>query len=133
MCALKLEPYSAELEIRTSAPGSSDMWSDILTRYMEELARRCDVAGPCVIGHIKGLALSKDNGYLRISVISSSHPPETEGSLSRPVDELKFTLNIIVYGLSRECLDQVARESAHKIRSSEIISIIVQPLSHHHK
>ena len=52
---LRLEPYAASLH--WNLPRAEGQWEAMLAAYLETLARRCEEAGPCVVGHIKALAL----------------------------------------------------------------------------
>ncbi len=97
---------------RWSFLGDAGKWETLITEYLETLARRCDETRKCIIGHIKALALFPDGGYLRVSVVSSTVAAGVEGSVSMGCTELVLTLNVIVYGLGRELLEQITRETA---------------------
>ena len=65
MAELILEPYAVSQHWDLRADGK---WETILSEYLETLARRCHEAGPCVVGHIKALALLPAGGYVQVSI-----------------------------------------------------------------
>jgi len=111
MSDLTLESYAARLHFHLEAAMSKEQWQKNLSQYMEELARRCEETGPCVIGHIKALALFADGRYLRVSVVSSTIPAELDGNPPISFKELNVTLNVLVYGLSRDVLQQIVEKT----------------------
>ncbi len=131
MSELSLEPYAAHLHLSLDTVMSKKKWQKIVTHYLEALARRCDETGGCVIGHIKALALFADNQYLRVSVISSSHPADIEGNPPESFKELKMTLNVLVYGLSRDVIQRLVYEAASDLNSPFKGHIALEPLGFH--
>lgn len=117
MAELTLEPYAARLRWHLPSAVASHEWEAILSEYLEALARHCDEAAPCVIGHIKGLALFPNGDYLRISIVSPARPADVEGNASEHYAELTLTLNVLVYGLSRDVLERLAQETAADVAS----------------
>lgn len=118
MAELILEPYAISLhwsrpvELQADQSKPDTPWKTVLSRFLEDLAQRCHASGPCVIGHIKALALFPSGGYLRLSVIAPHLPATAEGEA--PVDcvSLDLTLNVIVYGLPRESLENATLAAA---------------------
>lgn len=113
MAELILEPYAVKQ--RWSLSGEAGRWEILIAEYLETLARRCHQAGKCIIGHIKALALFPDGRYLRVSVVTSELPAGVEGSVPANCTELVLTLNVILYGLSREVLERISRETADEL------------------
>jgi len=109
MAELILEPYSVNQRWRLF--GDADKWKNLISEFMETLARRCHETGKGLIGHIKALALFPDGGYLRISVVSPTVAAGVEGSVPMGCTELVLTLNVLVYGLGRELLERITREA----------------------
>ncbi len=110
MAELILEPYTVKQRWRLI--GDADRWENLISEYLETLARRCHETGKGMIGHIKALALFPDGGYLRVSVVSPTLPAGVEGSVPTGCTELLLTLNVIVYGLARDALERLTREVA---------------------
>ena len=108
---MTLEPYAARLNFKMPSPLTGREWQLMLAQYMEALARHCSEAGPCVIGHIKGLAAFPDNGFLKISVISPDHPVDVDGVVPENLSEISFALNVLVYGHTREMIARLNRET----------------------
>ena len=109
MAELILEPYA--INQRWKLFGDADTWENLISEFMETLARRCHETGKGIIGHIKALALFPDGGYLRISVVSPTLPAGMEGSVPMGCAELVLTLNVIIYGLERDALERFTRET----------------------
>jgi hypothetical protein len=121
---LILEPYAVEQRWQTAAPLPGTAWQELLGAYLADLARACAAwhADPnpavgqperrVVIGHIKALAIFPDGGYLRISAVSTAHPPTSGGQVPDGLAELKLTLNVLVYGLPRAAAQALAHDTA---------------------
>ena len=113
MAELILEPYTVKQRWRLF--GDADRWENLISEFMETLARRCHEPGKGIIGHIKALALFPDGGYLRVSVVSPTLPAGVEGSVPMGCTELVLTLNVIVYGVERDALERSTRETANHL------------------
>ena len=112
MAALIFEPLAAHLHFSLpDSPGISK-WAEILTQFLETLAKLCRNSGPCLIGHIKGLALLGDSSYVRLSVISASLPAQIETNASGDFSEMTVTVNMLVYGLPRKTLEGILEGTA---------------------
>ena len=110
MAELILEPYAVSQ--RWHLPQADGKWEALLGEYLETLARRCDETGTCVIGHIKALALFPGGGYVQVSVVSPALPANVNGNVPAGCTELELALNVIVYGLARDLVERVTRETA---------------------
>lgn len=111
MSDLILEPFATYVYFKFATNQSKEKWKKILMQFIETLVSRCDDAGPSVIGHIKALALFPEKRYLRVSAVSSAHPPEVEGNPPDSFSEMKLTLNLLVYGLNKNLLQRITQES----------------------
>ncbi len=111
MTELILEPYAINQRWTAFVPARS--WDRLIADYLEGIARRCQEMGPCLIGHIKGLALFDDGGYLRVSVVSPGRPTQVEGRVPAETTSLLLSLNVIVYGRDRKALERISREEAY--------------------
>ncbi len=110
MVELTLEPYAVSQHWRL--PGADGRWEGFLAEYLETLARRCAENQPCVIGHIKALALFPQNGYVQVSVVSQRLPAQVKGSVPPGCTELTLSLNVIVYGLEYDWIERLTSETA---------------------
>ncbi|NLF11531.1 MAG: hypothetical protein GX597_07065 [Anaerolineaceae bacterium] len=111
MSAPVLEPYATQQRWQAAAPLPGREWQALLAGYLAALARACDAAGPCIIGHIKALALFDGGGYARFSAVSAAHPPTVDGSVPDGLDALSLTLNVLVYGLPAARLQDLTWET----------------------
>jgi len=107
-----LDPFTARLRITLGTAKTGQECSLILASFLETLATLCGQAGPSVVGHIKALALLPRGQYIRGSVVSSWLPAEVEITFSgSSLSYLCLTLNMLVYGLSRDTLERLVREA----------------------
>lgn len=96
-----LEPYAARLCWRFPEAQPVERWQALLAALLDELGQACTIAGPYTIGHIKGLALLPEGGFLRGSKVSSRYPADTEinGATIGFYTELEIAINVLIYGL----------------------------------
>jgi hypothetical protein len=118
---LILEPFSVVQ--RWTLPQTGLQPEAALKEYLEALARNCQAAGDCVIGHIKALALFPERGYLRVSVVAAHLPASIDGAAPPGCTELEVTLNVLVYGLERERIEQITRHTAQSLAQKWQIEI----------
>jgi hypothetical protein len=113
---------------RWRSPDPSVKWENLISECLETLAHRCHETGTCVIGHIKALAVFPDGGYLRVSVVSPTLPAGIEGGVPEGCTELVLTLNVIVYGMSRNLLEQITTETAAHLADRWGGRVIIEPI-----
>ncbi len=128
MSELRLEPFAARIYFYTQADISAGEGQKTLANYLEAIAGKCDAVGDTVIGHIKAIALFADGTYFRVSVVSAKHPAETDGNSSADITAAKITLNVLVYGLSRNRLQQIVQESASQVDKTWLGELKVAPV-----
>ena len=128
MADMILEPFAAHLFFAFPDPKRIGEWTEILMRFLETSAMLCEESGPCVIGHIKGLALLNGNRYVRVSVISPSLPAQVETNASGDLAEMTVTLNMLVYGLSKKGLEGIVKETAAGTGTAWCGRVTVEPV-----
>ena len=127
MADLIFEPYAARLLWQMPEDGEPAAWDLILAEYINTLAQRCGGQKECLIGHIKGLATFPDGGFLRVNAVSAAHPADLAGRVPEGCTELSFTLNVLVYGLSRETLSRLVRNAADQVATGSGGTVVVHP------
>lgn len=141
MADMMLEPFAAHLFFAFPDPKRIEEWTAILMHFLETSAMLCEKSGPCVIGHIKGLALLNGNRYVRVSVISPSLPAQVETNASGDLAEMTVTLNMLVYGLSKKCLEAIVKQTAARHGTDWSGRVTIEPVApanlgdrpcHHH-
>lgn len=123
MSAPVLEPYATQQRWQAAAPLPGREWQAILAGYLAALARACAAAGPCVIGHIKALALFDGGGYASFSAVSAAHPPTVDGSVPDGLDALSLTVNVLVYGLPAARLQDLTWETVAALMEGAGVSV----------
>jgi hypothetical protein len=127
MNELILEPYAVLQHWRCT---EGLLWKAMLCDYLEQLAHACAESGPCVIGHIKALALFAGSAYVQISVISPRLPASVQGSVPPDTHELTLSLNVIVYGLEHKLVERLACETAVRAAEKWKGEVIIEATGH---
>jgi hypothetical protein len=109
---LIFEPHALRQRWSVASPLEPGAWAGLFGEYLTRLAAACTDAGPCVIGHIKLLALFPGQEYLRVSVVSATHAPTVTGAVPAGLAEVTLTLNVLVYGLPHDRLAALTSATA---------------------
>ena len=125
MYEIKPESFSTDIVFQLKGKREIVEYRVILAHFLETIAIKCEKAGTCLIGHIKGLVLGKGESYFKISVISASLPANIEGNLNKEADMITLNLNVIIYGLSSDTLEKIVREAASVFKKEYFDSITV--------
>ncbi len=127
MTAPTLEPYATQQCWTAPAPLPGAEWQALIVDTLAALARACEAAGPCVIGHIKALALFDGGGYLRVSAVSATHAPTAESRAPDNLATLSLTLNVLVYGLPAATLHAITWRTAAALAQDRGLTVAHQP------
>lgn len=125
---ITFEPHTARLVFKSDSTLALDDWGKVSSRFMERLAQEIENAGPCVIGHIKGFARCPNNGFLKVSVVSTGYPADavvSDGTTK--VSDLDFTLNVLAYGHPRKTLAYLVQKTVDALAQSWSGHISVLP------
>lgn len=112
-----LEPFTAHVTVDGGRAAEGP--APLVTRFLEDIARRCEEAGSTLIGHIKchveteGVGfhcnLTSRRGGARCAGPAPhilTAPPAASSGL-----RLEMDLAVLVYGLERETIDRAVREA----------------------
>jgi len=133
MAELILEPFTAVQHWHRFEGEVS--WEEMLAGYLQALAQGCAQSSQAVIGHIKALALFSAGEYLQVSVVAPDRPASTDGHAPPGITSLELTLNVLVYGLGREQIEQLVVAKTQEISArwgGEIISQSSNSSGHTH-
>jgi len=112
MADLTFEPYSTTIHFH--APEHFDCWQEMLTEFIHTLTQKCTRIGT-VIGHIKALALFDNQNFIQLSAVSRKHPVTLKGAVPEGQAQLHLTLNILVFGLAHEIIEQIAVQTTEEV------------------
>ena len=117
MSNLKLEPFAATIEWQLETQTAAQGWVDLLKSYLGTLGKLGTQEPGTIIGHIKGITNLPEGEFIQVSVISPHRLPAVRVQLPEDyaADRLSFTLNFLVYGLSYQDANQIARTSALEV------------------
>jgi hypothetical protein len=124
MADLILEPYAVSQCWSFSEENTN--WESLIVEYLETIARTCVEFDRCVIGHIKALALFPGGDYLQVSVIDPGLPAGVKGHVPPGCNELRLSLNVIVYGLDHDLVGRIASETAVQIAGQRQGEVIIE-------
>lgn len=62
------------------------------------------------LGHIKFISTTNGEDYLQISVLDMEEKPKINGILKKTFEKIKLTLNVIVFGIKKEDINQKITE-----------------------
>jgi hypothetical protein len=128
MSTLVLEPYATQQRWQAQAPLTGEAWQELMAGYLGALARACAEAGPCIIGHIKALALFDGGGYVRISAVSATREPTVDGRVPDGLSTISLTLNVLVYGLSATSLQDLTWKAAAALAQARGVTVTEETL-----
>jgi len=118
-----LEPYATQQRWQADEPLPGEAWQALLVAYLAALARACAAAGPCVIGHIKALALFESGEYLRLSAVSAAHPPTVNGCVPDGLATISLSLNVLVYDLPAAILHDLTWRTAAALAQGRVLTV----------
>jgi hypothetical protein len=124
----ELTPGHYAVNQRWILSAGDSKWEALIVEYLEMIAQRCQEIGKCMIGHIKALALFPDGSYLRVSVVSPTLPAGIEGSVPVGCTKLELTLNVIIYGLTRDLLEKITLETAVHLTNKWKGKVTIEPV-----
>lgn len=70
------------------------------------------------LGHIKFIATTNGEDYLQLSVLDIDKGPKIDGILRKTFEKIKLTLNVIVFGVEKESIDNKVSEELSNLESS---------------
>lgn len=81
-----------------------------LTKIVEHIASNARQSGCHLIGHIKTIA-KNNGGYMFASITDFDSPVEVKGRLADAPNDIKLTVNAIVYGVDKPAMEQIVAQS----------------------
>jgi hypothetical protein len=58
------------------------------------------------LGHIKFISTTNGEDYLQLSILDMDESPKVDGILRKTFEKIKLTLNVIVFGIKKEDINQ---------------------------
>ena len=75
--------------------------------FLAFLVKDLKLNGCNLIGHIKGLANTQNNGHLMFSTTGFDEKVRFKGTLLGKIEDIEFTINIIIYGIEQLIVKRV--------------------------
>lgn len=105
----EIEPYAASIAISFPHPVTDAKL--LIGELLELVGKRCVAAGATLIGHIKCYGELPNGEFFHCSLTSLRSGAVCGGDASMLASAIKVDLNVLVYGLSRETIDHIVRQS----------------------
>lgn len=67
------------------------------------------------LGHIKFISTTNGEDYLQLSVLDMEEKPKINGILKKTFAKIKLTLNVIVFGIKKEDINQKITEEIESL------------------
>lgn len=96
---------STQLTLEFGAPMQAAEIRKRLDALLSDLTGFLKDNGCWLVGHIKGLFDAGDSGQLFFSIISFTDGIQYKGELVSEVAEAKLSMNVIVYGVEEESIE----------------------------
>jgi hypothetical protein len=129
MADLTFEPYSTTIHFHV--PVHFDRWQEVLPEFIHTLAQKCTRIGT-VIGHIKALSLLDNQGFIRLSAVDRNHPVSLEGKVPTDCQQLDLSINILVFGLSHEIIEQIAVQATDEVSKKWNVKVEIKEEPENH-
>ena len=69
------------------------------------------------LGHIKFISTTNGEDYLQLSVLDIDETPKVNGILRKTFEKIKLTLNVIVFGVKKEDINQKILEEISNLEN----------------
>jgi hypothetical protein len=106
--------YAVKMEVHLQESVLSAMLHSRIESLLSTIAKECMAAGATLIGHIKCLASTADHGFLAVSVVDERGAPRSRGGLEDGIEEIEIVLNVLLYGLSRDMVEEIVKRTTQQ-------------------
>ena len=114
---IKMEPFATQIQFTATEVLPFIQWRTYMINFLENLAQQCENLFTPFIGHIKMIALFGDNRYLRVNVVRAGFDADIEGNPPEFFREMKVTLNILVYGITKDAIQGLVSDAVAQLNS----------------
>ena len=129
MARLNLHPCAVQMTWHSKQPLCDADWKNVLLGFIEDLGKNCIANGGSLIGHIKGVVTVTGKPCLQMSLVSVNQPATIDGLLPKGTQELRVTLNVLVFGMSARVLANTISDTRKNLSKSWPGSIEAEILS----
>lgn len=99
--------YALRGQLISGAGWSEEEIRSALDSFLLDLTVSLRGHGCSLIGHIKGILEAGENGHLFFSVTSFEEQTRFKGALAGSCQKMNLTLNVIVYGVDGERINEL--------------------------
>ncbi len=131
--------FALRAHVHYPFPLSSRSIKEMMEEMMMEVTLECVREGADLIGHIKSVVETEGKGFLACSVVEPSGAVQTKGELGEGIDEIELLLNVLLYGLEREKVAEIAERTVRKELGANAAHLEMEDLEkkeaheHHHE
>ena len=109
--------FAGKLAIEFPKGKSGVQMKAVVSETVSQVAKECIAAGTRLIGHIKCIAEVEDGKYIACSVVDEKAEAACRGELSDGSRHLSVILNVLIYGLDRERVEDIVHDVAENVAS----------------
>jgi hypothetical protein len=104
--------YAVKIDVHLHESVPAGTLQSCIESLLSTIAKECMAAGATLIGHIKCLANTADHGFLAVSVVDERAEPRSRGGLDDGIEEIEIVLNVLLYGLSRDKVEDIVERTS---------------------
>lgn len=120
--------YAVNAELRSDRPMQAAELEAAVEGLLSHIAQACGAAGAVLIGHIKCVLETPQQGFLASSVLEPQGKPMSRGELRDGMTEAEVLINVLLYGLTREQVRGIVNPLAERELSLPGVRVKIRDL-----
>jgi hypothetical protein len=123
--------YAGRIKVLYANPQKADDLKRVVSETMSKIAVGCVEAGTSLIGHIKCVAEVESGRYVACSVVTHDGAATCRGDLSDGSKSLSLVLNVLLYGLDKEKVEDIVIRMARDELGKNGGHVTLEDLEYH--
>jgi len=116
MCADSSVAFSKKVIITSPEPVTKEDFIKKISEIAKNILKFLKKSGCKKLGHLKLISTTDGEDYLQLTVLEISQKPKITGILHKTFKKIKITLNIIVFGIDKEAIENLADKEIDSIQ-----------------
>lgn len=116
MCADSSVAFSKKVIITSPEPVTKEDFIKKISEIAKNIIEFLKKSGCKKLGHLKLICTTDGEDYLQLTVLEISEKPKITGILHKTFKKIKITLNIIVFGVDKEAIENQADKEIDSIK-----------------
>ncbi len=123
--------FAGGATVRPPRPLEAKYLQAKMLNIVSRVAKECTRSGAYLIGNIKCILETKENGHLAITTTDPQEPPYWRGDLAGEIDTFSFKINVLLYGLNNVTIKRIVESAINDEIGSEGSMIDMLKVEHH--